>query len=286
VTRPAIGIEADLIVIGFGKGGKTIAAALGNQGKRVVMVEQSSTMYGGTCINIGCVPTKSMVFWSEQLNEPSPATAAYREAVRATADLTAELRAINFTTLDTIPTDKVLTGPARFLDPHTVEVTVDGSTVTVAAGNVVVGTGSEPAWPDIAGLRTSPRVVTSTDLLETEQLPRRLVVLGGGSVGVEFAAMYANYGSDVTVIERNPSILGNEDDDVAECAREILARAGVTVLTSADVTGISDDILSPHRAPPHAVVSASQVTLSKRRFQCAPINEFGSLPESGDQVRP
>jgi pyruvate/2-oxoglutarate dehydrogenase complex dihydrolipoamide dehydrogenase (E3) component len=155
VTRPAIGIEADLIFIGFGKGGKTIAAALGNQGKRVVMVEQSSTMYCGTCINIGCVPTKSMVFWSEQLNEPSPATAAYRAAVRATADLTAELRAINFTTLDTIPTVTVLTGPARFLDPHTVEVTVDGSTVTVAAGNVVVGTGSEPAWPDIAGLRTT-----------------------------------------------------------------------------------------------------------------------------------
>jgi pyruvate/2-oxoglutarate dehydrogenase complex dihydrolipoamide dehydrogenase (E3) component len=249
-------IQADLVVIGFGKGGKTLAATLAKQGKRVVMVEQSDRMYGGTCINIGCVPTKSMVYRAEHLAAPEPA--AYEGAVHATADLTADLRAVNFGMLDTLPTATVLTGPARFVDPHTVEVRVDGSTVTVKGGTIVVGTGSEPVWPDIPGLRDNPRAATSTDLLETEDLPRRLVVLGGGYVGLEFAAMYASYGSEVVVLERHPAILGTEDTDVADAAREILADAGVTILTSAQVTSIEDgpDAATVHYdqdGAPHAV---------------------------------
>lgn len=239
MTQPLADIDADLVVIGFGKGGKTLAATLGKQGKRVVMIEQSDRMYGGTCINIGCVPTKSMVFRAEQITDP-PRPAAYEAAVHATADLTAELRATNFAMIDTIPTATVLTGHARFLDPHTVQVELDDATVTVAGGTIVVGTGSEPTIPDIPGLRANPRTVTSTDLLVTEELPRRLVVLGGGYVGLEFAAMYAAYGSEVTVIERHEAILGNEDDDVADSARAILARAGVTIVTSAQVTAVED----------------------------------------------
>lgn len=210
---PSQRIDADLVVIGFGKGGKTLATTLGKQGKRVVMVEQSDRMYGGTCINIGCVPTKSMVYRAEQITGHAPAPDAYRAAVDATADLTAGLRAANFTMIDSIPTATVLTG---------------------------VGTGSQPVWPDVPGLRASSRAVTSTDLLEAEELPRRLVVLGGGYVGLEFAAMYAGYGSEVTVIERHSAILGREDQDIADTAREILARAGVAVITSAQVDGVDD----------------------------------------------
>jgi pyruvate/2-oxoglutarate dehydrogenase complex dihydrolipoamide dehydrogenase (E3) component len=213
---------------------------MGKQGKRVVMVEQSDRMYGGTCINIGCVPTKSMVYRAEQITGHAPAPDAYRAAVGATADLTAGLRAANFTMIDSIPTATVLTGPARFLDPHTVEVRLGDSMVTVTGRTIVVGAGSQPVWPDVPGLRASSRAVTSTDLLEAEELPRRLVVLGGGYVGLEFAAMYAGYGSEVTVIERHSAILGREDQDIADTAREILARAGVTVVTSALVDGIDD----------------------------------------------
>jgi pyruvate/2-oxoglutarate dehydrogenase complex dihydrolipoamide dehydrogenase (E3) component len=239
-VTPSQRIDADLVVIGFGKGGKTLATTLGKQGKRVVMVEQSDRMYGGTCINIGCVPTKSMVFRAEQITGHAPAPDAYRAAVDATADLTAGLRAANFTMIDSIPTATVLTGPTRFLDPHTVEVGLGDSTVTVTGRTIVVGTGSQPVWPDIPGLRASSRAVTSTDLLEAEELPRRLVVLGGGYVGLEFGAMYAGYGSEVTVIERHAAILGREDQDIADTALEILGRAGVTVVTSAQVDGVDD----------------------------------------------
>jgi pyruvate/2-oxoglutarate dehydrogenase complex dihydrolipoamide dehydrogenase (E3) component len=232
-------IDADLVVIGYGKGGKTLAAALGRQGQRVVMVEQSPQMYGGTCINIGCVPTKSMVFRSEHLGAAAAHPDEYRTAVGATAELTTALRAQNLAMLETIPSATVLTGRAEFLDATTVRVDlVDGEAATVSGRTVVVGTGSEPVIPDIPGLRSNPRVSTSTELLVTENLPGRLVVLGGGYVGLEFAAMYAHYGSAVTVLERHSHILGREDEDVAGCARAILSDSGIEIVTGAEVVSV------------------------------------------------
>ena len=234
-TTNGTSVAADLAVIGFGKGAKTLAATLGRKGKRVVMIEQSAKMYGGTCINNGCVPTKSLVYQAEQLSERGPA--AYRRAVENELALTAKLRADNFAMLDGIESVSVLTGRAEFVDPHTVKVTLvdGGGTAVVSAEHLVVSTGSEPRIPDVPGLADSGVMVTSTDLLATPELPRRLVVLGGGYVGLEFAAMYAAYGSDVTVLERHSEILGQEDDDVAACARDLLRENGVTVVIDAEV---------------------------------------------------
>lgn len=229
-------VHADLMVVGFGKGGKTLAAALGRQGWRVVMIEQSADMYGGTCINIGCVPTKSLVYQSEQRTGTEEARDYYRHAVSVEQAVTSQMRAENFAMLDGIDSVTVITGRARFLDPHMVHVAIaDGGgavTVTVTAEQVVVSTGAEPIIPDIPGLRDSAVVATSTDLLATPDLPPRLVVLGGGYVGLEFAAMYAAYGSQVTVLEHHQQILGQEDDDVTACARDILRDSSITVITA------------------------------------------------------
>ncbi|SOX54649.1 pyridine nucleotide-disulfide oxidoreductase, partial [Mycobacterium ahvazicum] len=233
-------LEVDLAVVGFGKGGKTLAAALGKRGWRVVMIEQSPLMYGGTCINIGCVPTKSMVFRSEHLDASTTHPDRYREAVTATGQLTASLRDINFATLDRIDTVTVLTGHAQFTEPHTLNVkTIDGQAITVAAKWIVVGTGSRPVLPPVPGLADAPGVYTSTDLLGTAELPKRLTVLGGGYVGLEFAAMYAAYGSQVSILDRGPRVLSREDADVADCARDILVARGIDVVTSASVTSVS-----------------------------------------------
>ncbi|MFB1293916.1 FAD-dependent oxidoreductase [Mycobacterium sp. pW049] len=242
-------ISADLVVLGYGKGGKTLAAALAKQGWRVVMVERSPLMYGGTCINVGCVPTKAMVHHSEHLG-PGPHRKTYSAAVEFTQGLTSSLRARNLAMLDTLDTATVLTGQARFLDPHTVEVrTADGDLVSVSGRYVVIGTGSAAVLPDIPGLAEAPNVVTSTELLTTHDLPRRLVVLGGGYIGLEFAAMQAAYGSEVTVLERKPGILAGEDADVADAAREVITAAGVSIVTSAAVERIenhSDGTASVH----------------------------------------
>jgi pyruvate/2-oxoglutarate dehydrogenase complex dihydrolipoamide dehydrogenase (E3) component len=278
-------IDADLVVIGFGKGGKTLAATLGRQGRRVVMVEQSERMYGGTCINIGCVPTKSMVFQAERLTDPAPE--AYTAAVRETAALTSQLRAENFTMLDALPSVTVLTGPARFVDPNTIEVQVGSEVWTVTGETIVVGTGSEPVWPDIAGLQANSRAVTSTDLLETEELPGRLVVLGGGYVGLEFAAMYAAYGSSVTVVERHPDVLGGEDDDLAEVARELLAEAGVEFVTSAQVTRVED---GSDESTVHFTKSGEPQSLPADRILVAlgrrPVTAELGLDAAGVETRP
>lgn len=236
-------LEVDLAVIGFGKGGKTLAGVLGTQGWRVVMIEQSPQMYGGTCINTGCVPTKSLVFQSEHLNRETAHHRAFRAAEAATTRLTDSLRSINFAALDELDTVTVLTGRGYFTDPHTVRVeTLSGPHVTVNARWVVIDTGSQPVYPPIPGLRDTAAVYDSAEMLGLDELPDRLTVLGGGYIGLEFAAMFAAYGCAVTVVERGSEVLAHEDDDVAKTAREILASCGVAIKTAADVTAVDHSV--------------------------------------------
>ncbi|MGH3587644.1 MAG: FAD-dependent oxidoreductase, partial [Pseudonocardia sp.] len=220
---------------------KTLAAAMASRGQRVVMVEQSAQMYGGTCINIGCVPTKALVHEAQSADPRVDDDEWYRGAVERTADLTSLLRGKNFAMLDTLDTVTVLTGRAAFVDPRTLEVRAGDDVLRVSATTVVVNTGADPALPPVPGLRESAHVVTSTALLERRERPRHLVVLGGGYVAVEFASMHAAFGDRVTLLERGPRILKAEDPDVADAAATILAESGVTLLTDAAVTAVRDD---------------------------------------------
>lgn len=233
-------MHVDLLVLGFGKGGKTLAAAMGRRGKRVAMVEQSDRMYGGTCINIGCVPTKALIHRAGSRPGGDAADQWYRAAVESTDGLTTRLRETNLQLLDVIDTVTVVTGRARFTDPKTVEVSAGADRLTITADTVVINTGAEPVVPDLPGLRASRYAVTSTELLGVADLPRRLVILGGGYVGIEFAGMYAGFGSDVTVLEARPRIMPAEDDDVVDAASVILREQGVVLTTGARVVGVDD----------------------------------------------
>ena len=223
----------DLVVIGFGRGGKTLAAAMGKRGKRVAVIERSAQMYGGTCPNVGCVPTKSLIHHAET-------GADHGESVEKTRNLTTRLRGINFSILDTMDSVTVLTGRAAFVDPKTVEVSAGFDSMTVTGDTIIIDTGAEPVLPAIPGLAASTRVHTSTDLIGRDNLPRRLAVLGGGHVGIEFASMFAQFGSEVTVLDQAPRILGHEDDDVAAAAEKVLADTGVRFVLGAQVIGLSE----------------------------------------------
>jgi pyruvate/2-oxoglutarate dehydrogenase complex dihydrolipoamide dehydrogenase (E3) component len=233
-------LHADLLVIGFGKGGKTLAATMGRLGKRVVMVEQSDQMYGGTCINIGCVPTKALVHRARSRRAGDEAQPWYRQSVGAVEQLTTLLRGNNFRMLDTIDSVTVVTGKARFLDATTVEVAAGDDRLTIGAETIVVNTGSEPVVPEIPGLRASAHAITSTDLIGTADLPRRLAILGGGYLGIEFASIYRQFGAEVTVLEGGPRIMRREDDDIAAAATEILRDEGIALVTGARVTEVRD----------------------------------------------
>ena len=233
-------VEADLAVVGFGKGGKTLAAALAKAGEQVVMIEQSDQMYGGTCINIGCVPTKALVYQAEHPDRRQDPAQWYEQAIEKKSTLTALLRSKNFAMLDTPETSTVITGRATFTGPHTLLVTAGADQLRVRAETIVVNTGSEPVLPPIPGLRESKYVVTSTGLLSRTPRPSELVILGGGFVGVEFASMHAAFGTKVTLLHHGERLVHDEDTDVSAAVEELLIEAGVRVLTGVAVREVSD----------------------------------------------
>ena len=233
-------LHADLLVIGFGKGGKTVAAEMGGLGKRVVLVEQSDRMYGGTCPNVGCVPTKALVHHSRKRRPSDSPREWYEHAVEQVQALTSMFRAGNFDALNSADTVTVVTGHATFIDPHTVGVGVGGDRLTITAGTILINTGAEPIIPDIPGLRASKRTLTSTDLIEMTVLPERLAILGGGYLGIEFASIYRGFGSQVTVFEQSPGILGREDHDAVAAAVGILEDEGIKIITGVHVAQVRD----------------------------------------------
>ncbi len=143
----------DAVIIGFGKGGKTLAGALGAAGKKVALVEQSSGMYGGTCINVGCIPTKYLVHQARQVSLTGGSFAerseAYRKAISGKEALTGKLRAKNFEKADSNPNVTVITGKAKLTAPHEVEVSSDAGSEILEAEYIFLNTGSRPFIPPI-----------------------------------------------------------------------------------------------------------------------------------------
>lgn len=237
---PRTTLKADVLVVGFGKGGKTAAHALADAGKRVILVEQSENMYGGTCPNVGCVPTKMLVHYSSARRLEDDAQEFFANSIAGVRALTSAFRTGNFDGLDGKDTATVITGTARFIDEHTVEVGEGDDRIAVTAPTILINTGAEPVIPGIPGLATSTHLVSSTDLIQKDALPQRLVVIGGGYLGIEFAAIYQQFGTRVTMLEAADRLLGREDEDVAEVATGILADSGIQIMTGATVREVRD----------------------------------------------
>lgn len=233
-------LTVDVLVIGFGTAGKLIAARMGRNGARVAMVEQSDQMYGGTCINIGCVPTKSLVHLAETHDPEADPGDSFRDAAQRTKHMTARMRARNYGTLESIDAVTIITGHASFVDAHNVMVATHNDTLVITADVIVIDAGSEPVIPDIVGVGSSIHTYTSTGLLANTERPPRLAIIGGGGVGVEFASVHSQFCTAVTILEQSEALFGLEDDDVAASATELLEQAGVTIRTSARVIKITD----------------------------------------------
>ena len=135
----------------------------------------------------------------------------------------------------------IYTGAARFQTDHTVEVQLPDGKISLYGEKIFINTGSEPVIPPITGLQLSRRVYTSTTLMELSTLPQRLVIIGGGYIGLEFAAMYANYGSMVTVLEYGDTFIPREDRDIANVIQTRLEELGVRFIFNAQVDEITDE---------------------------------------------
>lgn len=232
----------DTIVIGFGKAGKTLAAKLAKQGEKVALIEKDARMYGGTCINVGCIPSKRLVLEAERApaHDFEVQSEYYHVAVQEKKKLTAALRMANYNKLIDAGV-QVINGTVSFLDGKTIEVKGAHDTVQIlSASKFIINTGARPIIPAVPGVENNRFVFTSETMMENETLPLRLTIIGGGYIGLEFASMYARFGSKVTILQHSSVFLPKEDRDIAEAVENVLKSYGVSVITGADLKEIRE----------------------------------------------
>lgn len=232
----------DTIVIGFGKAGKTLAAKLAKQGEKVALIEKDARMYGGTCINVGCIPSKRLVMEAElaPAHDFEAQSEYYHVAVQEKKKLTAALRMANYNKLIDAGV-QVINGTVSFLDGKTIEVKGAHDTVQIlSASKFIINTGARPIIPAVPGVENNRFVFTSETMMENETLPLRLTIIGGGYIGLEFASMYARFGSKVTILQHSSVFLPKEDRDIAEAVENVLKSYGVSVITGADLKEIRE----------------------------------------------
>ena len=235
----------DTVVIGFGKAGKTLAMGLANAGRSVALIEESPAMYGGTCINIGCVPTKTLLHDADLHSAVAPGSATgpddYSSAMERKKALRKKMNAANLAMVEK-PGAVVIDGRAEFLGERRIKVTAGTDELEVTGENVIINTGATPRVPTIDGLPDNPvedpRVLFSTELIDRDALPRRMAVLGAGFIGLELANMYAKFGSEVTVLNGKDRLVPHEDSEASEAIEEVLTQNGVRFLFGTSLTSV------------------------------------------------
>ncbi len=229
----------DTIVVGSGQGGKPLAVALANAGRKVALVEREHI--GGTCINIGCTPTKTMVAsarvaylarrgaeYGVHISGPvSMDMIRVRERKRSVVE---SFRGGGEQQIQRTKNLDLIRGEASFQGQKALRVVANGSAPRdLTADHVVIDTGTRTHVPRIDGLNDTP-FLNSTSIMELDHVPRHLIVLGGGYIGLEFGQMFRRFGSEVTIIHRGKQLLSREDDDVARAVAGILRDDGITVM--------------------------------------------------------
>lgn len=237
--------QYDAIIIGFGKAGKTLAAELSNRGWQVAVVERSSMMYGGTCPNIACIPTKTLVHEAGiaalLYHDDYPKQAnLYKQAIGRKNKLTSFLRNNNYERLSKRPNVTVYTGEGSFVSANIIKVALPEGDIELQGKEIFINTGSTPIIPAIDGIKESQKVYTSTTLLDLNVLPQHLIIVGGGYIGLEFASMYAEFGSKVTLLEGGNRFMPRNDQDIANSVKEVLEKKGIEIHLNARAQSIHD----------------------------------------------
>lgn len=223
-------MKFDAVILGAGQAGGPLAYALADQGWSVALVEREHL--GGTCINTGCTPTKTMIASAQVAHYVRHASRWGVDAGEVRVDLPAvirrkralveQFRAGQLRKVDERPNVRLVRGAGRFLAPGQVQV---GEEV-LETSRVFINTGTRAAVPPIAGLEESG-YFTHASLLELEELPDHLLVLGGGYIGLEFSQMFRRYGSAVTVVHRSGQLLSREDPEIAAELQKALETEGI-----------------------------------------------------------
>ena len=232
----------DAIVIGTGQSGPSLAARLTKEGMKTAIIERK--LFGGTCVNVGCIPTKTLV---------ASARAAYMarraadfgvvtdgpvrvdmQRVKARKDTVVRQSNEGVTRwLKNMPNLTVYEGHGRFEGPRTVRVNGE----LLQADTIFINVGTRAYVPDMPGIKEVP-YLTNSGMMEVDFLPEHLVIVGGSYVGLEFAQMYRRFGSRVTVVEAKPRLIAREDEEISAAIKEILESEGVEVRLNAQCMSV------------------------------------------------
>jgi pyruvate/2-oxoglutarate dehydrogenase complex dihydrolipoamide dehydrogenase (E3) component len=218
----------DAIIVGTGQAGPSLAARLSQAGMKIAVVERK--LFGGTCVNTGCTPTKALVASAYAIHQARQfcndvqvdmkKLKARKDAIVAHSGIEKWMRSL--------PNCEVIQGHARFTAPHTIAV----DDRTLISSKIYLNVGGRARIPDIPGLDQVP-YLTNSSILELDFVPPHLIVIGGSAVGLEFAQMFRRFGSEVTVIEHAGRLLPQEDEDVSASVLDILTKEGIRVVVNA-----------------------------------------------------
>ncbi|MFA6861985.1 MAG: FAD-dependent oxidoreductase [Bacilli bacterium] len=262
--------DFDAVIIGFGKGGKTLAGYLAKQGKKVAIIEKDKNMYGGTCINVGCIPSKALVTSSRyaKVNPTwafSKKTAYYDVSIQEKNEITSFLRDKNYHKLADNSNIEVFDGIGSFVSKNEVKVVSKEKEEILHSELIFINTGSRPYLPKIKGIENNPHVFISETMLNVTRLPRKLTIIGAGYISMEFASMYANFGTKVTVLQDGPTFLPKEDRDVALAIKANLEKQGVRIIPSALISEITNKTVYYTVNGKHSTVTGEDILLATGR---------------------
>lgn len=238
--------KTKVVVIGGGPGGYVAAIRAAQLGAEVTLVEKENL--GGTCLNVGCIPTKALLHSAELYEEAKEGAKYGVIASDVKVDFTKVQERKKAVTKQLVSgvkgllaanKVKVVNGEASFVNKDTIEVKTEKGTETIKAGKFIIATGSIPAKPPIPGI-DSKQCIDSTGALELQEVPKSMVIVGGGVIGVEIATLYATLGCKIVVIEMLDEILPMMDGELTKMIRAKLAKKGVEFYTSTKVMSFKD----------------------------------------------
>src|SRR5438094_1497030 len=236
----------DAIIVGSGQAGNPLAKAFAKAGRKTALIERA--YIGGSCINYGCTPTKTM-FNSARVAYLARRAADYgvhhgdvavnmAEVRERKQKVVESFRDSGLRGLEQTENVTLFWGDAHVTGAHAIEVNqADGQKRRLTAEQIFINTGGRPATPRIDGLDEVP-ILDSTSIMELDEVPEHLLVLGGGYIGLEFGQMFRRFGSRVTITQRGKQLLGREDPDVADAVKSILHEDGIDILLETEAVGV------------------------------------------------
>lgn len=263
----------DAVVVGAGQAGPSLAQRLGAAGRRVALVERK--LMGGTCVNTGCIPTKSMVA-SAYVAHMARRASEYGVSTDGAVDVDMEAvwkrtRGISERSRSNVenwvagmPNVTLLRGHARFESPHALRIGDD----VIEADQVFLNVGARASTPAFPGIDTVP-YLTNVGVMDIKTLPRHLLIVGGSYIGLEFGQMFRRFGAEVTIVERSERLLPREDEDVSAAIAEILQREGIALHLGAEcieLQGTAGDVgVIARCADPRMEIRGTDVLLAVGR---------------------